>query len=159
MIYQKAIKWLAFVAICMGMVYTVYNMGYKFGKADATSKCQSQQLRLQTEKLEIGDLLHIEREKRTKHVTDVTTQYHQNISKLQSEVDSLTKRLTTDGLRKDLTRQSCVQDTDNTRGTNDPGECGLHKEDVRDLIELSRRADETAERLTACQGVMEAWKN
>lgn len=153
----NALKWLVFVALCMSMVYIVYNMGYKFGSADVTSRFQYQNLQLQNEKLDLADQLRHETERRNQIVTDATTTLHKNISKLRSEVESLTSQLNSGGLREDLARQSCVSASDSAAGDHAETQCGLHERDVRDLIDLSRRADEVTEQLTACQGVIEAW--
>lgn len=141
------------------MVYTVYNMGYNFGEADANSKHRLEKFQLQSEQIDIANQLRIEKERRTKDVTNLTTQYHESKSAIKAEADSIIANLTSGGLRNDLTRSDRVQCTDSTTGDTHTGGHGLHERDVRDIIDLTRRADETREKLTACQGIIRTWMN
>lgn len=152
MIYQKALKWLGFVAICLGMVYFVYNLGYDSGEATVTAEHLKQVNELNKQITELTD-------KRNADIVNITTDFHKKNNVLSAQVGSLTDKLNSGGLRNDLRRKSCVSEASDTTRDTGSSQCGLRERDVSDLIGLATRADQLKVRLIACQKTLKTLMN
>jgi hypothetical protein len=133
----KAVKWLSLIAICIGILYNIGDQ--------------------QERQLVLAGRLSTEKDRRTKDVTVITTQYHKGLVKIRDEADNASTILLDGGLRDDLKHRACVPTTDRPARTSGASYSGLYERDVTDLIELARTADETKRKLTACQGVIKSW--
>ena len=158
-LWVKALRWLSFVALCLGMLYTVGNIFYKFGHADAVVECQAEKLKLQMNQIEEVRKSNSEKDRKNEDVLHITTQYHKGLVEVKKNADSNADAIFNGGLRDDLKNRNCVSTTDSSTGDSGTRRCGLQHTDVTDLIELARRADEIKEKLKACQGVIKAWKS
>lgn len=151
MMHLKVIKWIGIVAFCLGIVYTIFIIGYKSGAHSESSDCKSKTIQLMKDQLDKSRQLVAELKRRDEVITELTTQYHENIDKIQRDADSTIDTLR---LRDDLKRRDCMSNTGDTARDTKTSQCGLRDEDVRDIIGLAARADKVTEQLKACQGIL-----
>jgi hypothetical protein len=143
---------MAAVAAALGLVYGVYNLGYRAGQSKGMLALVTAQRDAGTKQLELWQQVR----QKSAEIARVTDEYTNKVRVGALEADRLIADYKRGALRL---RNSCkaadgLPDANHTVRSDERKAGGLQGEDVEDLIRLAARADDTAKQLAACQRIL-----
>lgn len=157
MLWKKAIKWLGLVAAALGLVFGVYGLGSSAGGAKVEAHYQAKELkRVEAQKAADDEAARVLAQ-RNNHIVTLTADYNLSVAEAKNETASIINSYKSDNLRlrEHLRSSTCVPGADNTGGSAEASTSGLQAKDVEFLIQLAGRADQVADQLRLCQGVLD----
>jgi hypothetical protein len=142
----KVIKWLAVVAVALGMVWGVYSLGHAAGQAEVTAVLSDYKRESFEKQLQVWSAAQQE-------LHEVEEKYLADAKKQQAKADGIIADYKRGAirLRESLRCTTAVPSGDSAGSGDAAGAGGLQATDVEDLIRLADRADRAAEQLAACQ--------